>query len=82
MLGMVTTLMMHFPVGSMIDAVFFILRGYRLDGPPRRFETRESLRAAKNVTTYLLSDGFMRVVWVIVWLIVKIRRNDSGRSAA
>lgn len=82
MLGMVTTLMMHFPVGSMIDAVFFVLRGYRLDGPPRRLETRESLRAAKNVTTYLLSDGFMRVVWVIVWLIVKLRRNDSGRSAA
>jgi hypothetical protein len=81
MLGMVTTLMMHFPVGSMVDAVFFILKGYQLDGPPRRFETRESLRSAKNVTTYLLSDVFMRVVWVIVWLIVKLRRRDSGHPA-
>lgn len=81
MLGMVTTLMMHFPVGSMVDAVFFILKGYQLDGPPRRLETRESLRSAKNVTTYLLSDVFMRVVWVIVWLIVKLRRRDSGHPA-
>lgn len=81
MLGMVTTLMMHFPVGSMIDAVFFILKGYRLDGPPRRTETRDTLLAARNVTSYLLSDVFMRLVWVFVWLIVKIRRDKKGNSA-
>lgn len=81
MLGTMTTLLMHYPVTSMLDALFFILKGYRLDSLPRRTEARDSLRAAKNVTTYLLSDVFMRFVWVIVWLIVKLRRNDSGRSA-
>jgi hypothetical protein len=80
MLGMVTTLMMHFPVGSLIDAVFFILKGYQLDGPPRRFETRNALMAAKNVTTYLLSDLFMRVVWLVVWLIVKLRKDRAESS--
>lgn len=83
MLGIVTTFMMHFPVGSVADAVFFILKGYQLDRLPRRSGGRESLRAAKNVTTYLLCDVFMRIVWVVVWLIVKLRKNKyPARSAA
>lgn len=82
MLGAMTTLMMHYPVTSMLDAFFFILKGYRLDRLPRRSEVRDSLRSARNVTTYLLSDVFMRVVWVLVWLIVKLRKNKPGSSAA
>lgn len=74
---MVTTFLLHYPVASIADAVFFILKGYRLDSLPRPSEVRDSLRSAKNVTTYLLSDVFMRFVWLVVWVIVKLRSKHT-----
>lgn len=68
MLGMVTTVMMHFPVGSVIDAMFFILKGYQLDGPPRRHETRQSIAVGRNVTLYMLGEIFLLSILGLVWL--------------
>lgn len=79
MLGMVTTLMMHFPVGSMIDAMFFVLKGYRLDGPPRPKETHLNIVIAKSVTGHLILDGLLSVCKIFVMAIVYflvIRHED------
>lgn len=79
MLGAVTTLMMHFPVGSMIDALFFILKGYRLDGPPRPSVTRLNVGVAKTVTRYLVVDGLLSICKALLMVVVFVffvRHND------
>jgi hypothetical protein len=79
MLGAVTTLMMHFPVTSMVDALFFVLKGYRLDGLPRYRDTRINLSVARRVTRYLAVDGLLSVCKVFILLVVFlffVRHND------
>lgn len=79
MLGAVTTLMMHFPVTSMVDALFFVLKGYRLDGVPRYRDTRLNLSVARKVTRYLAVDGMLSIckVLVLAVLFVVVIRHDD-----
>lgn len=75
MFGMITTLMTSFPVGNFIDAVFFILKGYHLDGPPRKEQTRQAIVTAGNVTGYLLGEALVGSLLAILWLINLLSRE-------
>lgn len=75
MMGMITTLMMHFPVGSFVDAMFFVLKGYSLDGPPRRGVTRSNLVTARTVTLHMLSDILMLMIMGVIWLVAIVRES-------
>jgi hypothetical protein len=75
MLGAATTLLMHYPIASLLDALFFVLKGYRLDDPKRLRDIRSLLGEARIVTRHLLSDITLAVVYALVWFVLLFTRK-------